>query len=82
MGLVYLYVFGSPIGFTAYSWLLKNATPSMVATYAYVNPVVAVILGWAITGPDNMGTLRKKSKGKRKGGERPRSKEMFSPFAF
>ena len=48
--LVYLLVFGSLIAFTAYSWLLKNARPTMVATYAYVNPVVAVILGWAIAG--------------------------------
>lgn len=46
----YLMVFGSLIGFTAYSWLLKNAQPSMVATYAYVNPVVAVLLGWSIAG--------------------------------
>lgn len=46
----YLIVFGSLVGFTAYSWLLKNAQPSMVATYAYVNPVVAVVLGWIILG--------------------------------
>ncbi|HEX9000504.1 MAG TPA: EamA family transporter [Blastocatellia bacterium] len=50
LGLAYLLVFGSLIGFTAYSWLLKNAQPSMVATYAYINPVIAVILGWAIAG--------------------------------
>jgi drug/metabolite transporter (DMT)-like permease len=50
LGLVYLLVFGSLIAFTAYSWLLKNAHPAMVATYAYVNPVIAVILGWAIAG--------------------------------
>jgi drug/metabolite transporter (DMT)-like permease len=48
LGLGYLIVFGSLIGFTAYSWLLKNAQPSMVATYAYVNPVIAVLLGWSI----------------------------------
>ncbi|MGD9630119.1 MAG: EamA family transporter [Pyrinomonadaceae bacterium] len=48
--LVYLIVFGSLIGFTAYSWLLKNAQPAMVSTYAYVNPVIAVILGWSIAG--------------------------------
>lgn len=48
--LLYLIVFGSLIGFTAYSWLLKNAQPSMVATYAYVNPVIAVFLGWSIAG--------------------------------
>lgn len=46
----YLVIFGSLIGYTAYSWLLKNAQPAMVATYAYVNPVVAVILGWLIAG--------------------------------
>jgi drug/metabolite transporter (DMT)-like permease len=50
LALVYLLVFGSLITFTAYSWLLKNARPAMVATYAYVNPVIAVILGWAIAG--------------------------------
>jgi len=48
--LLYLIIFGSIIGFTAYSWLLKNAQPSMVATYAYVNPVIAVFLGWSIAG--------------------------------
>lgn len=47
---VYLVIFGSLIGFTAYSWLLKNARPSTVATYAYVNPVVAVVLGWGLAG--------------------------------
>jgi drug/metabolite transporter (DMT)-like permease len=50
LALAYLIVAGSLIGFTAYSWLLKNAQPAMVATYAYVNPVVAVILGWLIAG--------------------------------
>ena len=46
----YLIVFGSIIGFTAYSWLLKNAPPAKVATYAYVNPVIAVFLGWLVAG--------------------------------
>ena len=46
----YLLVFGSLIGFTAYSWLLNNVTPAMATTYAYVNPVVAVFLGWLIAG--------------------------------
>lgn len=49
-GLAYLIVFGSLVAFTAYSWLMKNAQPAMVATYAYVNPVIAVILGWAVAG--------------------------------
>lgn len=49
-GLIYLIIFGSLIGYTAYSWLLKNAQPAMVSTYAYVNPVIAVLLGWLIAG--------------------------------
>lgn len=44
----YLIVFGSLGGFTAYLWLLATTTPARAATYAYVNPVVAVILGWAL----------------------------------
>ena len=44
----YLLVFGSLVGFTAYSWLLNNVTPARAATYAFVNPVVAVFLGWLI----------------------------------
>lgn len=44
----YLVVFGSLLGYTAYYWLLRNAPISLVATYAYVNPVVAVLLGWAL----------------------------------
>src|SRR5205085_10685024 len=43
--LVYLIVFGILVGFTAYVWLLRAAPLSLVSTYAYVNPVVAVILG-------------------------------------
>lgn len=48
--LMYLVVFGSLVGFTAYIWLLRVATPAQVSTYAYVNPVVAVFLGWALAG--------------------------------
>ena len=47
---LYLAVFGSLIGFTCYGWLLKVEPSSRVATYAYVNPIVAVILGAAIGG--------------------------------
>jgi drug/metabolite transporter (DMT)-like permease len=47
---VYLITFGSLIGFTAYIWLMRNASPAKVATYAYVNPVVAVLLGWLLGG--------------------------------
>lgn len=45
---LYLIVFGSIVAFTAYSWLLRTVAPARAATYAYVNPVVAVLLGWAI----------------------------------
>jgi drug/metabolite transporter (DMT)-like permease len=44
----YLVAFGSLLAFTAYVWLLRNAPISLVATYAYVNPVVAIFLGWLI----------------------------------
>jgi drug/metabolite transporter (DMT)-like permease len=57
IGVVYLIIFGSLVGFTAYSWLLKNARPSMVATYAYVNPVIAVLLGWLIAGESMTGQM-------------------------
>jgi drug/metabolite transporter (DMT)-like permease len=43
----YMVVVGSLIGFSAYVWLLKTVPASTVSTYAYVNPVIAVILGWA-----------------------------------
>ncbi|HEY7975191.1 MAG TPA: drug/metabolite exporter YedA, partial [Ktedonobacterales bacterium] len=42
----YLIVFGSIVAYTSYTWLLKNASPALVSTYAYVNPLVAVLLGW------------------------------------
>src|SRR5215831_6398423 len=46
--LLYLMVFGSWIGYTAYIWLLKHVPTAKVATYAYVNPIVAVFLGWLV----------------------------------
>lgn len=50
LALAYLIVFGAIIGFTAYIWLLRVSTPARVATYAYVNPVVALFLGWGLAG--------------------------------
>jgi len=44
----YLVVLGSLVGFSTFVWLMKHSTPARVATYAYVNPVVAVLLGWLI----------------------------------
>lgn len=52
LSIVYLIVFGSIVGFTAYSWLLRVCTPAAVATYAYVNPMVAMLLGWLIAGEE------------------------------
>ncbi len=49
-GFVYLTTIGSLVGYTAYVWLLAHQPPSRVSTYAYVNPVVAVFLGWAFAG--------------------------------
>ena len=50
MALLYLILFGSVIAFTAYNWLLEHYSPTLVATHTYVNPVVAVFLGWAYGG--------------------------------
>jgi drug/metabolite transporter (DMT)-like permease len=44
---IYLTVIGSFVGFTSYIWVLQKATPALASTYAYVNPVIAVFLGWA-----------------------------------
>ena len=50
IGLSYLIVLGSLVGFSAYVFLLGASKPERVATYAYVNPVVAVVLGWTFLG--------------------------------
>jgi len=48
LALAYLILFGSVIAFTAYNWLLEHYSPTLVATHTYVNPIVAVTLGWWI----------------------------------
>jgi drug/metabolite transporter (DMT)-like permease len=48
LALLYLIVFGSLLTMSAYLWLLRVARTSLVATYAYVNPVVAVTIGWLL----------------------------------
>jgi len=50
LALCYLTSFGAIVAFTSYSWLLKVTTLAKASTYAYVNPVIAVILGWALAG--------------------------------
>lgn len=50
IALAYLIVAGSIVAFTAYSWLLRNAPTPIVGTHAYINPIVAVTLGWAFAG--------------------------------
>jgi drug/metabolite transporter (DMT)-like permease len=58
LALVYLVTAGSWVAFSAYAWLLQNVPISKVATYAYVNPLVAVLLGWAVLGEQlGVGTL-------------------------
>ncbi len=52
LGWLYLVTFGSIVGYTAYVWLLANAPLSLVSTYAYVNPVVAIFLGVLFRGED------------------------------
>jgi drug/metabolite transporter (DMT)-like permease len=50
LALAYLFVFGSVVGFTAYAWLLHHARPVVATSYAYVNPIIAVLLGAALDG--------------------------------
>jgi len=50
LAVVYLFVFGSLLGFTAYNWLLRHARSVVATSYAYVNPVLAVLLGAALSG--------------------------------
>lgn len=50
LSLAYLIIFGSVIAFTAYNWLLEHYSPTLVATHTYVNPIVAVLLGWWFAG--------------------------------
>ena len=55
--MVYLAVFGSALAYTAYSWLLKRVPADRVGTFAYVNPAVAAVLGWAVLG-ESLGALQ------------------------
>lgn len=50
LSLLYLIIAGSIIGFTAYVWLIHHESPTKVGTYAYVNPLVAVLLGYLLGG--------------------------------
>jgi drug/metabolite transporter (DMT)-like permease len=50
LAFLYLTVVGGLVGFTTYAWLLHHASPTAVSTYAYVNPLVAVLLGWLLAG--------------------------------
>lgn len=50
LALGYLILFGSVVAFTAYNWLLEHYSPTLVATHTYINPIVAVLLGWLLAG--------------------------------
>jgi drug/metabolite transporter (DMT)-like permease len=43
-------VFGSLIAFTSYAWLLEHYSPTLVATHTYINPIIAVLIGWLLAG--------------------------------
>ena len=49
-GFIYLLVFGSIVGFLVFNYVSKKASPTLVSTYSYVNPLVAIFLGWAFAG--------------------------------
>lgn len=57
LALLYLAVFGSAVAYTAYAWLMKNARTDRVATFAYVNPAIATVLGWVVLG-ETLGPLQ------------------------
>jgi drug/metabolite transporter (DMT)-like permease len=57
LAMVYLIAFGSVVAYSAYSWLLRVAQPAKISTYAYVNPVVAMLLGWAFAGEKMSGRV-------------------------
>src|SRR5579859_472277 len=50
LSLGYLIVFGSVVAFTAYNWLMEHYSPTLVATHTFINPIVAVLLGWLMAG--------------------------------
>jgi len=57
MGAFVFLVVAGPIGFTAYVWLIRVCAPSLVTTYAFVNPVIAMGLGWALAGESITGSM-------------------------
>ena len=57
LSLAFLVLFGSVLGFSAYKWLLANVRPALAGTYAFVNPVVAMLLGWTFAGEALTGRL-------------------------
>jgi drug/metabolite transporter (DMT)-like permease len=50
LGLIYLIIFGSVIAFSAYIWLLRHTSVTRISTHTFVNPIIAVLLGWLIAG--------------------------------
>ena len=71
LALVYLCVFGSLVAFTAYNWLLRNARPVVATSYAYVNPILAVLIGAALSGePLGVDHARRERPDRRRGDAR------------
>ena len=78
---VFLVFVGSIAAFTAYNWLLRNVAISTVATYAFVNPVIAVFLGWLILSEEITAFVVARHRGDRGGGgvRRPESGRRGRP---
>jgi drug/metabolite transporter (DMT)-like permease len=53
----YLLIFGSVIGFLVFNWVSQKASPTLVSTYSYVNPIVAIFLGWLLAGETISGSI-------------------------
>ena len=81
LALAYLIVVGSFVGFTAYVWLLRVAPISLVSTYAYVNPIVAVALGWLILDEEITAQMAVAGGGRARLGGRDRAFRRHEPRA-
>jgi drug/metabolite transporter (DMT)-like permease len=57
LALLYLAVFGSCFAYAAYVWLLHEVSPAALGTYAYINPLIAVVLGWLLLG-ESLGSMQ------------------------
>jgi drug/metabolite transporter (DMT)-like permease len=57
VSMLYLIIFGSIVAFSAYAWLVKHVSPALASSYTYVNPLIALVLGWLLGGETITGTM-------------------------